>query len=375
MQCDEVSSPSQRIVLREAPRCPDWLVGNAGGVGHYVMRYDAALARRNAARLAQFPPHEAVAAVSDAGLLWESGLIGAPAAIEWARAATAHRAPAVRQTAAALLGKLQDAELSPAAARSRDELIATRLLPIARRLGWAERAGEGDEAGRLRAVVMPVAARADAGLRAGALEQATRWLQDRAAVGALIAPAVLETAARFAGAATYARLEAAMLAGGNDTERTLLLNSLGAVRDPALRDRSLALTRDRLDAAGTYTLLHAALSDAHNRRATFAFIQAHYDALVAKMAQDTVPRLLTPMGGLCTPADRDAYTAFFRERAPASVGGGLRYAQVLEAIEICIARQAQYTRLTDSTNSRLFASSPAAAESSPPPISSMVSLP
>lgn len=375
MQCDEVSSATRRIALREAPRCPDWLVGNAGGVGHYVMRYDAALAKRNAAHLAQLPRHEAVALASDAGLLWESGLSAAPAALDWARAALAHRSPAVRQTAAAALGKLQDAQLAPAAARARDELVAKRLVPIARRLDWIERAGEGYETAQLRAVVLPVAAKADAGLRAGARVQASRWLQDRAAVGATVAAAVLETAARFADAATYESLEAAMLASTHDAERTLLLNSLGAVRDPALRDRCLALARGRLDAGGAYTLLRAGLSDAHNRRATFEFIQAHYDALVAKMAANTLPQLLTPMGGLCTPADRDAYVAFFRDRAPASVGGALRYAQVLEAIEICIARQAQDTRLTELTNSRLRSRSLSPAASSPPPISSMASLP
>lgn len=373
-QCDEVSSTRQRIALREAQQCPDWLVGNAGGVGHYVMRYDAALARRNGANLVQVPRHEAVALVSDAGLLWEAGLIDARAAIGWASAGLGHRSPAVRQTGAAMLAKLQGAELAPAAARARDDLIARQLVPMARSLGWVERAGEGYEVAQLRAVVMPVAAQGDTELRDEARLQASRWLEDRASIGATVAPAVLETAARFADAATYGRLEAAMLASANDTERTLLLNALGAVRDPALRDRYLALT-GRLDASGTYTLLHAGLSDARNRRATFEYIRAHYDPLVAKMAQNTLPRLLTPMGGLCTPGDRDAYAAFFRTRAPASVGGGLRFAQVLEAIDICIARQAQDARLTELTNSRLPSRSFSRAESSPPPISSMVSRP
>ena len=374
MQCDQIEAPAQRIALRPATKCPDWLVGNAGGVGHYVMRYDAALGKRNAASLAEVPRHEAVALVSDATLLWESGLTGAAAAIDWARAGLAHRAPAVRQTAAALLGKLQEAELAPAAARARDELVAKRLVPIARQLDWVERPGEGYEAGQLRAVVMPLAAKADAGLRASARAQAMRWLADRASIGAA-APAVMETAARFADAATYEALEAATLASVNDTERNLLLNALGATRDPALRGRALALARNRLEPGGTYTLLHAGLADAHNRRATFEFLQAHYDALAAKMAHNMLPRLLTPMAGLCTPADRDAYVAFFRERAPKSVGGGLRYAQALEAIEICIARQSQDTRVTDLTNSRLRSSSFSLAASSPPPISSIASSP
>ena len=373
MQCDELSTPTRRIALRGAFQCPDWLVGNAGGVGHYVARYDAALARRNAAAFAQLPRHEAVAAASDAVLLWESGLANAAAAIESARAALAHPSLAVRQAAAAALGKLQQSELPAATARSRDALIANRLVPMARELGWVERAGETEEA-QLRAVALPIAARADAGLRAAARVEAARWARDRTAVGATIVPAVLETAARFADAATYESLEAQALAATTENERTLLLDALAAVRDPALRERALALAGGKLDADGTFTLLHAMLGDAYNRRAAFEYIRSCYDSLAAKTAASAMRRLLAPMAGLCTPADRDAYVAFFRERAPAE-GAARRYAQVLEAIEICVARAAQDARVTEVTNSRLFSSSLSRADSSPPPISSIVSLP
>jgi hypothetical protein len=199
-----------------------------------------------------------------------------------------------------------------------------------------------------------------------------RWLDDRTAVSPTV---LLDTAARYADAALYGKLEAATLATANDTERNLLLNALGTVRDPALRARAFALALERLDASSTYTLLHAALDDAFNRHAAFEFMQANHDALVAKMAANMLPRLLTPMGGLCTAADRDAFAAFYRNRAPSSIGGALRYAQTLETIGICVARQAQDTRVTDLTNSRLLSRSFSFAASSPPPISSMVSAP
>ncbi len=377
-QCGEVAGDSTRMAIEGAAHCPGWIVGNRDGAGHYVMRYDEALARRIRARIAEIPRREALTAANDALLLWESGLLPAQAVLRWVQAALAHPAAPVKETGARMLGKLQHAALREPDARRRAELHGRALLPLARELGWVERDGEEHETRQLRNVVMGVAAQGPAGaaLRAAARAEARRWVADRASVGATVLPAVLDTAARFADLSTYGLLETAMLAPAtSDGERSLLLRALGTVRDPVLRERAYRLALERLDGARSFALVNFALGDDANRAEAFAFLRGHFEALVARMPEHSAARLMIPLGSLCTPRDRDAFAGFFRERAGRFLGGAFHYRQALETIDICVARRAQDLRATDSTKPRLRASSPSRADSSPPPMSSIVSLP
>jgi alanyl aminopeptidase len=160
-------------------------------------------------------------------------------------------------------------------------------------------------------------------------------------------PAVLETAGRFADEATYARLEAAVIAEADRRGRSQLLGGLVMARDPALRDRawSLALRADGgaplLDGREAYLVASRAMQDDDNRAAAFTFVRGQWDALVAKFPKDWPIRVTRPLGALCTPEERAAYVDFFGERAAAFLGGPKQYAEALETIDICIAvRQA-----------------------------------
>jgi alanyl aminopeptidase len=54
-QCAEITAQSGSVELRNAPSCPSWIVGNAGGRGHYVVRYWPELLRQIASRAARLP--------------------------------------------------------------------------------------------------------------------------------------------------------------------------------------------------------------------------------------------------------------------------------------------------------------------------------
>src|SRR5260221_665358 len=189
-----------------------------------------------------------------------------------------------------------------------------------------------------RATVLPFAAdRGDAALRTEARELALAWLANRDAVPATMIRPVLNTAARFADAALYDRLREQTIKTADLRERAYLIYALAKTREPGLRDRTLAFTLDKeLSGRDARDLLEDALDDQTNRRPAFDFMRANYDALVAKLPEHTMARLMEPMGDFCTREERDAFVSFFKDRAPAILGGPRHYRQAPQRIDLRI---------------------------------------
>ena len=348
-QCAEVGSAKARVALAGAPHCPAWVTGNAGGVGHYVMRYDAALTRRLRRHFATLPVHEAVALVGDAALLAKSGLETLDGALDWADAALTHPSPLVQLAAVDLLENQRDAWLDARQARRKREIVARRVMPLATRLGWRARPGEGAEVAALRGFLLPFAAQSPEGrsLRPEARAMALAWIADREAIEAEVVRAVLVTAARFADADTFERLETATLTIQTQRDRRSLLHAIGKVRDPRMRARALSLALakkesvDRLNGPNALDFVYFTLEDDSSRGAAFDFLRANFESLVAKLPEDSPVWLINQLGRLCTPAERDAFAGFFETRARRFVGGEISYRQSLESIELCVAARAR----------------------------------
>ncbi|HUP30413.1 MAG TPA: M1 family aminopeptidase [Usitatibacter sp.] len=347
-QCAEITG-RQVIELKEARSCPAWVVGNADGAGHWVARYPRAAMKALLPQVPKLPEAEAVALSADTALLVEAGLIARDDALMLAEGFLRHPSLGVREGGVELL-EAQRPEWLDAAQRMRVRTMAKRwMLPLAREVGWQARAGESIGIQDLRTALLPYAAEMDEGqgLRAQARELAFRWLDDRSAIAASTVPAVLESAARFADDATLARLERSMAEARDRSDRNEIIKALSKVRSPLLRDRVLALTlaegssKPVLDGREAYALLEDALKDDHNRSATFAYLRANWQRLVAKMPAESVPRLIRRLPNLCTPADREAFTTFFKPRLAEHAGAQTAYDQALEAIEICVAVNAR----------------------------------
>jgi alanyl aminopeptidase len=346
-QCEEILNERRRIGISRARAgsCPDWVAGNANGAGHWIARYDGEALRKIEKGVPGMPENDAVALAFDTSLLVSSGLIPMGDALILTDGLLRHPAAAVQHGGVFVIEKQRDEWLSPAEKAQKKDLLARRIQPLARRLGWIERKGDTDATRSLRALVLAYAARETGGepLRREARALALRWIDDRQSVDATMVPAVLETAARFADEATYARLEAALFATRSQRERGDILKALGAVREPQLRDRALAIAMragegpDALGGGELEMLLEGALGDDANRLASFAYLREHWDPLAARIPAWSVMRLASALGRLCTPAERETFSAFFRERAEKFPGGPMNYAQALETIDICIA--------------------------------------
>jgi alanyl aminopeptidase len=347
-QCAEVKNAPAAEIALETKSCPGWLVGNAGGRGHYVVRYDKDLAARTRKEFAAVPIQEAVALLDDTALLARAGLLSMDEALAWADAALRHRSPVVQLSAVQLLHAERDEWLTAPQLRDKRRIVSQRVVPLARRTGWIEKAGESEDVRLLRVVLLPFAADSEAGaaLRPEARSLAFKWLGNRKDVAANMAGPALDTAARFADEATYARLEAAIVAIQDQRDRRTLLDAIAKVREPAQRERALAIAFMKKDGAEVlnggqaHDLVTLAAADDANRAAAFAYVTANFDAIAAKIPRDSESSLVQSFAGLCTPAERDALRAFFAPRAASFLGGELAFRQTMEAVDLCVAARA-----------------------------------
>ncbi len=344
-QCVEVSSAKAAVTPLETRSCPAWLVGNDGGRGHYVVRYDKDLAKRTRERFRGVPRQEAVALVGDVTLLARSGLLSMDDALAWADAALRHASPIVQLSAVQLLLAERDQWLTLPQLQEKRRIVSQSVVPLARRTEWIERAGESEDVRLLRAVLLPFAADSDAGaaLRPAARALALRWIANRAAISSNMASPALDTAARFADEATYARLEAALVAIHDQRDRRTLLDAIAKVRDQRLRERALAIAFMKkdgvevLNGGQVHDLVSFAAMDDGSRASALHFVSANFDAIDAKIPKDSEAWLIDSFAGLCTPAERDAFRTFVEPRAAGFLGGELAFRQTMESIELCVA--------------------------------------
>jgi alanyl aminopeptidase len=343
-QCAEVAG-ARTITLEQATQCPDWVTGNAEGAGHYATRWERGAAQKLIAHAASLPEREAVAVAANAELLMTSGLIAPAEALQLADALFGHASLAVKQAAVHILVAAQDADLSSADHAVWRAAIEKRMFPLADQVGWTPRENESLDAEDLRTFMMPFAASQAGGerFRASVRKLGVTWLEKPDSVPGSIATAALRTTGRFADAALYQRLEDALAKTSDRRDRVDLLGALSAVQEPTLRDRAYGLTlaqrggADAMSGRDVMTFLEKGLDDWYNRAYAFAFLRSHWDAIAAKLPPESEWRLMREMDGLCTAADRDAFKAFFRPRAPHFEGGPRAYQQAAEAMDICVA--------------------------------------
>ena len=345
--CGSVSNGPSRLRLAGDGTCPDWVLANAKGAGYYVARYEPALHERIDRQARRLPAPEATAMLNDSWLMVQSGLLPLDHLLKFAGRYASHPSPVVQRMVVASLRDLREDWLDASQRALYDRVMKSQIEPQAVRLGWNEKAGEDDPTRDLRGALLPLAADRgrSAPLRREAAALAERWLERRDAIADAVVVAVLNTAAAFADEALFARLEREALQIRERNDRTRLLNALARARLPALRDRALALALDRrVDGRDALAMLEAALEDDTNRAAAFAFVRDHFEALVAKVPEDTPIYLITEAGRLCTAQELAAFEAFFRERATRFNGGTFHYRQGLEAIELCVAARAAQGR-------------------------------
>jgi len=325
-----------------AGTCPAWAFANAGAAGYYRVVTTAADAR-HLVESGELGSAERVALAGDLQALVASGDVSAADAMRLLPLLARDTERKVVDESASLARDLErvvpDAEL----ARYR-ALVRAAYGERAHALGWATRPGDDEDTRLLRRTVVSVAANLgrDPKLEREAVLRLGRWLEDGTGLAVDLVTAAVTAAVGSGDAAILERLTDAVVRTSDRERRERLLGGLVA-RDPAQAQRLLALTLDpRLDARDSVWLLFGLGSRRETARASFDFLKAHYDEIVARLPQgefSPLPYLPWVGAGLCEDETRSELEGFFSARARAVTGAPRVLAQVLESVDQCVARK------------------------------------
>lgn len=329
--------------------CPTWLMPNAGAAGYY--RFSLSPEDTKRLMTAGFDALSPIERISVAANLDASFRAGAePAAVFGSfpvLASDPDRATAEAPTGLLWLANehLIDDAHRPALQAYTAELYGARLS----KLGWEPSAAEDGETALLRrAVVDALATLArDPAVRAELLRRARRYagLDGKAADGEALAPDLVDVGLRVAieegGEPVFIELEKQVHESQNALERAHRLRALGAATEPALIARAQALSLDerlRVNEA-TQTLWPLMMREA-TQEETCAFVEANFDALVARTGPGGAGKLPWLVSGLCDPTRIDRAEEFLTPRAATLQGGPRNLASAVEAARQCAALKA-----------------------------------
>jgi alanyl aminopeptidase len=216
----------------------------------------------------------------------------------------------------------------------------------ARQLGWLPRTGEADDDRLLRPRLVGVVARlgGDRDLAGQAQTLVEKWLADHAAVPAEIVSPVLATAAYYGDLALYQRFLAALSNTQDNQVKQRLLGAMAGFHDrTAIEAGFQAVLQKKIPLVDGISLLAGGQDFPDTQTLPFEFVKQHFDELTAgrpSIFGNDFGSIL-PFAGetFCDAQWREQYRAFFAPLVDKYAGAPRNFAQVLESINLCIARK------------------------------------
>ena len=150
--------------------------------------------------------------------------------------------------------------------------------------------------------------------------------------------AALGVAVQEGGLPVIERATAALFASSDGIERGRLLGALGFNRSPELSAGVLELAlSDRLRTNERLLPVLGQMRQRETRQVAYSWVEAHFDALVARLGPDLGGQLTAVTGAFCTREDADRARRFFTPRVESLAGGPRALRSNLESSELCAA--------------------------------------
>jgi hypothetical protein len=216
--------------------------------------------------------------------------------------------------------------------------VRHRFGPTLARLGLPGTANEDENRLSLRATLLRLVGITgdDPDLQRQARELAQRYMIDRGAIPATVAPEVLHVAAFAGDEILYDAYQARLSTLATEPEEYYrYLNALPWFRDPALVHRTLAYSlTPAVRSQDVASLLGALMALPWSSDAAWAFVRDEWPALTAKLDPfESLPGLAQSMSAFCSSTRADEMEAFFRAHpVPTSQ---LQLQQQIEAVRSC----------------------------------------
>ena len=331
----------------EAKTCPDWVMPNDAMNGYYR---SSLVGTKDLIHLLQAADQklsvaERVGLLDDVGAAVNAGDVSVATALTALplalKADNRHLLGAALEIAGQLDGDLLKEELRPKYAAFIRDTFGSRALKLGLKVGPKE--SEDVRLSRPGLVRMVAVQGQEPTLRKQGLALAKAWLNDRKAVHPDLVGAVLGIAADTGDAELHAALLAAAKTEVDRADRGRIINALSGYRDPEVVKSHLSVALDKdLDAREGMGVLWGAAFDYRTRALAFDFLKTNWDAIVARLPEDSAGNLVWMGASACDLKTRDEVKAYFDGRSTKYLGGPREFEQAMEGIDLCIAWRARH---------------------------------
>jgi alanyl aminopeptidase len=329
--------------LPVAARSLDYLTVNDGMAGYYRVLYRGDLLARLLRCRTRLTGEERLGLLQDLAAVAKAGAVPEAELLLLVADLAGDPDPRVVAVAANLAEGL-DGYLVPDGSRANYvRFLQDRFGGKARSLGFFPRAGENDDTRVLRKALLGLVALGgeDTGLRSTARELALKWLGKEQTLDPTLVDVVLKIAARTGDRDLYDRFKAAARAAQDHGEQQRLLLAMASFDDPGVEKAALAeLLADDFDPRQTFEMLQPGARKPATRALVLAFVQDHFEAIVARLPRSFAAKLPLEVGSALADAkDREDLKACFQERIAPFPAGTLNLDKVLETITLAEAEK------------------------------------
>ncbi len=333
----------------DLPGCPEWLTPNAEGAGYYRWALTGEDLRR--LRSAGYPHLSVLERINLAQSLRavvSSGALPIAEALEALEPLAQDPEGAVASEAIPLLDFSRDYLVAADQKPLVNAYAVALFAPVLERVGFSGAQGENASTRRLRGEIIAVLAQArDPAVLKEAVERGLAYagLADGKlhpeAVDPDLAGLVLGIAVEEGDEKVFDALVERLAQTDDGEVRGRILRALGQARDTARSARALALSLDpRLRKDEGLTVVFSQASDYRTRDAAWTWLQANFDALVAKVPETYASFIPYVPVSFCDTKHADEATAFFSPRAAKTDGMPKNLRQAVEYMHLCATQAA-----------------------------------
>jgi aminopeptidase N len=238
------SAPNALLLTRQdqtaqAGRCDEPLSANAGALGFYRTRYDAATLAINTKNFGRLKDSDRIALLDDQWALVESGVDPLPTYLALAAAMGSDLDTRAWIQIASALAIIEYAERGAAGHEAYAVFARSLLKPVFEQLGWNAKPEETPAVQTLRRnVIRALGTLGDPGVIDEARKRFAAFLSDHKSISPDNQGIVLYIVAQYADAAAFASLHAVARAAQDETQMRRYYSALMAVRDPILAQQA-----------------------------------------------------------------------------------------------------------------------------------------
>jgi aminopeptidase N len=317
---------------------------NSEGEGYYRFAVDPTTYVGLLTVVPRLPAREALSFADSVGAAFDAGRLSFADLLAAAQVLANHP----DRNAALFFGQkllaIHDVLAEPAERPALERRLVTLYKPRLEALGYDPAAGRyaSDPSGRqlLRQSLISLVALGgrDAEVRRVLAQAAQRSLDDPKALDPGLRATAWAVGVQELGKPFAERLEPLVFSSPDSHIRDAAVAALARAEDPPVADQARALTLDkRGDIRNTLGIVFTQMAEPATRPATWSWLTANRDALLARvpgMFQFYLARLGTH---LCTPAEREQFDGVLGDRLSKASGGELEVGRTREAIDDCIA--------------------------------------